>query len=352
MKAPALLWLSIFVGLLATSGIRAEEGGTGHHLPGSGVFLIGVLPEKPGFTVKVSDWAYVGSAEASRPLSGIVQNAAGTNDGISSFFSAIKNGQAQLPPIVGVVASRLQERVQATDVKLTLDSVQNVSVLTLLYEVPWKPFGARLVTGVSIPVLYVNTKATVKVSGPKRSLTAQVQEDAFGFTDMVVTPVILGWSHGDWNWSTGLSIYAPTGKYSPTDLAPLGKNFWTFEPFVALTYLNRKYGQEASVQIAFDANTVNHATDYQSGCQLNIEWLLSQHLPHGFSVGVTGFIYQQVTPDSGNGALGLAGTYAIGPSIGYTWKDKLVISTQWLYEFEVDNRFKGSVASLIASWTF
>ena len=353
MRVSSVQRFFFLAGLLFAASARAEEGGTGHHLPGSGVFLIGVLPEKPGLTVKVSDWAYVGSVEASRPLSTLLQNAAGSNDGISSVFGAIKNGQAALPPIVAAAASQLQlrDRVQATDVKLTLDSVQNISVITLLYEWPWRPLGTRVVSGISLPFLYVNTKATVKVSGPKRSLTRQVQDDDFGFSDMVITPVVLGWSAGDFHWSTGLSIYAPTGEYSPGDLAPLGKNFWTFEPFVAATYLN-KTGQQASLQIAFDVNTVNPDTDYQSGCQVNIEWLLTQHLPYGFAVGATGFLYQQVTPDSGANALGLAGTYAIGPSLGYTWKDKLALSVQWLYEWEVNNRFQGSVASLTASWTF
>ena len=56
--------------------------------------------------------------------------------------------------------------------------------------------------------------------------------------------------------------------------------------------------------------------------------------------------------DSGNGTTELAGTYAVGPSIGYTWKDKLSVSGQWLYEFDVGNRFQGNVASLVVSWTF
>ncbi len=342
-------WIHLIAlaGFVLAPVLHADEGGTGHHLPGSGVFLIGILPEKPGFTVKVSNWSYVGSASATQPLSALLQGAAQSNDGISSFLGAIKSG-APLPP----AAAALAARVRATDITLTLDSVQSISVLTLLYEPPWKPLGARLVTGVSLPFLYVGATATVELRSPDRTRTARIKEQSFGFSDMVVTPAIIGWSHGDFSWSTGLSIYAPTGAYSPTDLAPLGKNFWTFEPFVAATYLNRKYGQEASVQIAFDANTINPETGYQSGSQLNIEWLLAQHLPHGFSVGVTGFLYQQITPDSGAGELGLAGTYAVGPSIGYTWKDKFVVSAQWLYEFEVENRFKGSVASLVASWTF
>jgi hypothetical protein len=188
-----------------------------------------------------------------------------------------------------------------------LNSVQNISTITLLYELPWKPLNTRVLTGVSLPFLYVSTTATVEVRGPKRKKSARIQEDDFGFSDMVITPAILGWSAGNFHWSTGLSVYAPTGQYSPNDLAPLGKNFWTFEPFLAATYLNAKYGQEASLQIAFDANTVNPATDYHSGCQLNIEWLLAQHLPHGFSVGLTGFLYQQVTARQRQRCIGARG---------------------------------------------
>ena len=46
--------------------VHAEEGGTGNHPPSSGVFLTGVLPEKPRFTVGVSDWFYTGSVEGDR----------------------------------------------------------------------------------------------------------------------------------------------------------------------------------------------------------------------------------------------------------------------------------------------
>lgn len=52
-----------------------------------------------------------------------------------------------MPPIVAILASQLQERVQATDVNRVLDSVQNISTITLLYELPWKPLGTRVVTG-------------------------------------------------------------------------------------------------------------------------------------------------------------------------------------------------------------
>jgi hypothetical protein len=130
--APLALTLAAILSTATSALVRAEEGGTGHHLPGSGVFLVGLLPAEPGFTVRFSDWFYAGSAESTRSLSGILQNTAQTNDGIGSIFSAIKNGNAQLPPRVAVLAAQLQDRVQATDVNLALDSVQNISARTIL----------------------------------------------------------------------------------------------------------------------------------------------------------------------------------------------------------------------------
>ena len=89
---PLAFTLAAILSTATSALVRAEEGGTGHHLPGSGVFLVGVLPAEPAFTVRFSDWFYAGSAESTRPLSGILQNAAQTNDGIGSIFSAVQIG--------------------------------------------------------------------------------------------------------------------------------------------------------------------------------------------------------------------------------------------------------------------
>jgi len=92
---PLAFSLAAILSTMTLSPVRAEEGGSGHHLPGSGVFLTGVHPAEPGFTVRLSDWFYTGSAESTRPLSGILQNATRTNDGIGSIFSAIKDQEWQ-----------------------------------------------------------------------------------------------------------------------------------------------------------------------------------------------------------------------------------------------------------------
>lgn len=203
-----------------------------------------------------------------------------------------------------------------------------------------------------MPLAAVDTKVSIKVKGPLRKATRTLSDSAFGFSDMVILPAIFGWDYKDFHWKTGLAIYAPTGECSSGDLAPLGKGFWSFEPFAGFTYFKPKYGQEVSIGAAWAFTTKNPQTHYVSGQQLNLEWLVAQHLPLGFSVGVTGYYYQQVTGDSGSWAkFGdfRAQTIAIGPNIGYMWKTNRAVNAQWFYELDTTRRFQGKVISVNAS---
>lgn len=352
------LELAIAAGLMAAAPLIAEEGGTGHHLPGSGVSLTGILPTEPGLTVKASNWLYWGDASGSRNLGSLVPDQA-VNNGVSNFLGAALGGGGELPPIAQAVADRVSDqinlRLDKVDLNIEVDSVQNISTLSLLYATPWKLFGGRYVFGVALPFAYVETTVNIEAKGPKRKASRTISDSSFGFSDMVILPAIFGWDSGYFHWNTGLAIYAPTGEYSPGDLAPLGKGFWSFEPFAGVTFLHEKYGQEISVGAAWAINTINPQTNYRSGDQLNLEWLVAQHLPHGFSVGATGYYYQQVTGDSGSGAKNgafRAQSVAIGPTVGFTWKDNLAINAQWFYEVSATNNFKGNVISVNASWSF
>jgi hypothetical protein len=334
----------------------AEEGGTGHHLPGSGVSLTGMVPAGPGLTIGASNWLYFGDVSGSRSVGSIIPDEK-VNEGISSVFSSIAGGPLppQLQQFADLVSDRVNAGLDATKLDLKIENVTNLSSISLIYVAPWKVLGGRYAGGVVLPFLAVDTTVTIDVKGPLGKKSKRIHDSAFGFSDMVILPVILAWDAGDFHWNTGVGVYAPTGYYQAGDLAPLGKGFWSFEPFGRFTYLNSKYGQEASLGLTYMFNTINPQTDYRSGDQINIEWLVAQHLPLGFSVGATGFYYQQVTGDSGGGAkLGAfrAQSIGIGPSIGYTWKTNLAVNAQWFFEVDTTNRFQGNVISMNASWTF
>ena len=162
---------------------------------------------------------------------------------------------------------------------------------------------------------------------------------------------MLGWTNGGLKYDVRLTIYAPTGDYNKNDLANAGKNYWTFEPMVALSYISSKIGLEVSAFAGVDFNTKNDATDYQTGDQFHIDMTVAEHLPLGklgvFGLGANAFYYQQITGDSGSGAVlgGFEGrTVGVGPVLSYATKigkTDVVAEAKWLPELDVENRMKG-----------
>ena len=106
---------------------------------------------------------------------------------------------------------------------------------------------------------------------------------------------MLGWTNGpDLKYDTRLNIYAPSGDYEKGALANVGKNLWTFEPMVSLSYLSTKIGLEGTAFAGLDFNTENPATDYQSGTQFHLDGTIAQDLPllgGVVGVGANGFYY-------------------------------------------------------------
>jgi hypothetical protein len=96
-------------------------------------------------------------------------------------------------------------------------------------------------------------------------------------------------------------------------------------------------------------NYVNTATDYQTGDELHFEWDVNEHFKSGWSLGIGGYVYRQVTGDSGAGArLGPfeGRVIAVGPLVGYEFKimDKIPVdlSIHWFHEFDVARRLTGN----------
>ena len=67
-------------------------------------------------------------------------------------------------------------------------------------------------------------------------------------------------------------------------------------------------------------NFENPSTDYQNGIDLHLDWGASQFLSKQWQVGLVGYAYRQITPDSGSGDLVGAfesQVFGVGPQIGY-----------------------------------
>jgi len=297
--------LAVTLSASFTSLVRAEEGGSGHYLPGATADFIDALPGRPAFAYVNAFTYYNGSAGASR---------------IFNFG--------------GLIAANVEATAYA-----------DTSIL--LYETPWKLFGGNYAAAVALPYVWMEVSGKV-AAGP---ISINRRDTANGIGDIQFFPFMLGWTKGDLKWDTRFSIYAPTGNYKAGRLANVGKNYWTFEPSASVSWLSSKIGLETSAFAGLDFNTKNDATDYQTGAAFHLDVTVAEHLPllGGFvGVGANSFFYQQITGDSGSGAAfgGFEGrTVGVGPVLSYATKLRgkidLVAEVKWLPELDTNKRLKG-----------
>jgi len=304
MKLFALVALVVLVPLPA----QAEEGGSGHYLPGATASFIDMLPSKPGLAVANFFNYYSASASASKQV-----------------------------PTGGLLTGGL-------------DATAYSDTVVALYLTPLKLLGGHYGVGMAIPYVWIEAKGNV--TGPLgRTFSTSDTENGIG--DITLYPFMIGWTNGDLKYDVWFGIYAPTGDYEKGKLANVGKNYWTFEPVVSVSYISSKIGLELTSFAGMDFNTKNDDTDYQTGNQFHLDVTAAEHLPlFGgiIGVGANGFYYQQVTGDSGSGAAILGEfkgrTIGVGPVVSYATKvsqKDLVAEIKWLPEMSVENRLKGDI---------
>ena len=114
------------------------------------------------------------------------------------------------------------------------------------------------------------------------------------------------------------------------------------------TYFNPETGHEFSAVGGFTYNWTNTSTDYKNGIDFHLDWGASQFLSKQVLVGVVGYLYQQVTGDSGSGDR--VGSFelrvvGIGPQIGFIFPagDGLqgYLNLKGYKEFDAENRPHG-----------
>jgi hypothetical protein len=290
---------------------RAEEGGSGHYAPGAAASFIDALPGKPGLAFANYFNYYDGSAGVSQPL-----------------------------PIGGFIAASLVATAYSKSI-------------VALYKTSLRFLGSYYTVGAAIPYVWMKVKGEAQVAVPGVGVITRAKRDTDnGIGDILLYPFMLGWTglNGDLKYDVRVGVYAPTGDYDKGKLANVGKNYWTFEPALSITYMSSKMGLEISAFAGIDFNTKNTETEYRSGTQFHSDVTAAQHLPlFGgiIGIGANGFWYQQVSGDSGAGAIlgDFKGrTLGVGPVLSYITKvcgKDLAAEIKWLPEMDVGKRLKG-----------
>ena len=170
--------------------------------------------------------------------------------------------------------------------------------------------------------------------------------DVFGLGDITIDPIIIGWHLSpEWHVTAGLDINLPTGKYDSTDPTDsIGANYFSFEPVLAFSYLSPN-GFEASAKLMYNIKTKNDDTNYQSGNEFHLDYLIGQHFGP-WAVGLGGYYLQQTTDDKINGkTVELDGNrgkvFALGPAVKYDYNHMSFVGS-WNSETTAENRFKGN----------
>jgi hypothetical protein len=241
--------------LLLSSLAQAEEGGSGHYLPGSMASFMDGVSSEPTFIARINYINYDGSNSANRDI-----------------------------PIAGQTAANVRAKSNAVG-------------FTMFWAPQWGLINDNwnFAMSTTIPWLSMDVSADITENLPVGPQKVRLSDKETGLGDIILMPLMFNYKASkDLNANFRLSVYAPTGSYKKRRLANTGKNFWTFEPAAAVIYLGQKNGIEASAFLGVDFNTENEDTDYKSGKQAHLDATLAQHFPlwGGLAgAGATGYIY-------------------------------------------------------------
>lgn len=302
-----LLCLGVLLSMQAP--VHASEGGSSYFFPGAFASFAVAIPPDPGLQY-VNQTLYYHAKVDKAPLVGLVMSLEAT--AVYNYFGAS-------------------------------------------YAFDEDVLGGRLQLFAAVPVGYVDTEAGVRMDIPEHLTLSRDEDDrAFDIGDSMISGA-LAWKAGDFGFKITGMVFVPTGAYSTGDLANVGRNYWGFDTSLAATWLSTKTGTEISVMPGILFNTENDATEYKTGNEFHVDFMVNQFLAKNFALGAQGYWYKQVTGDSGDGKPDFLGdfkgeSYGFGPAL--LWMPacgggKLSVIGKWLFDSHRENRMKGDYGQLV-----
>jgi hypothetical protein len=187
---------------------------------------------------------------------------------------------------------------------------------------------------------------TASVGGLAATRQGSIDSSIAGFGDLYPRAE-LRWNAGVHNFMTYAMGDIPVGAYDPNRLANLGIGHAAIDGGAGYTYFDPTKGHEFSAVAGFTYNFKNTDTDYRNGVDFHLDWGASQFLSKQFLVGAVGYVYNQITDDSGAPAI-LGGfrsrVAAVGPQMGFIFPVggmQGYLNLKGYYEFDAANRPEG-----------
>jgi hypothetical protein len=293
--------LFISISFLSPQSVLADEGGVPFWMSGQYASMAAV-PSQPGWSLVLMPYVYSGKADKSKNF----QHGQSLNAGLSAR--------------------------------------ESIFLFQLGYSAEEKILGGQSYVGVGWGPGANTTTASVSVSGLNTEFNKA--NSVTGSTD-IYPLASLAWNKGNNNFMTYVTGAIPVGTYSATSLASIGIGHAAMDAGGGYTYLNNTTGLEFSSVVGATYNWMNNQTNYKNGIDSHMDWSLSQFLSQNWQMGIAGYVYYQLTADSGSG--NRVGAFksqvaAIGPQIGYLFnigKKQAYINLRAYKEFWAQNRVEG-----------
>jgi len=295
-KRRATLTPGWMIGLMAAAILsaptaRADEGGVSFWVPGF-FGSLAATPQVPGWNL--ASIYYHTSVSAGADV---------------AFARQVSVGHLNVPFTAQVNAN------------LNATADLGIAIPEYVFETP--VLGAQAMIGMIVPVGNARTTVDAALTAAVGPLGFTVggsrTDDATGFGDPAPLAT-LRWNSGVHNWMTYITGAPPVGLYSPTSLANLGIGHGSIDAGGGYTYFNPATGHEFSGVLGFTYNFINPDTQVQSGVDMHFDWGASQFLTKQWQIGLVGYVYDQLSCDSGSGnRVGCfeSRVLGVGPQIGY-----------------------------------
>lgn len=296
--------LAAFLAFVSAAGLRADQGGTAFWLSGQYASLAAV-PASPGWLLSSEFYFYGGKADAAKTFSIGNSIVLGTKSRSATF------------------------------------------TLTPSYTPATPVLGGSLTFEFSFGGGYDNISSTGSLTNAGRTRSASISGSIWGASDL--SPLVsLAWTRGVHNWMIYATGNLPVGNYSSQRLANTGLGHGAVDAGAGYTYFDTKTGLEFSAVAGLTFNVENHSTQYKNGIDSHLDYSLSKSVAANAQIGLAGYLYCQLTGDSGSGAkLGPfeSKVAAIGPQVNWNFNmggQSWSASVRGYYEFWAVNRTHGA----------
>lgn len=240
----------------------------------------------------------------------------------------------------------------------------NAFVLGLIYVGEFKIFGGNY--SFQIYPAWTDNNLEIPLFGVD-------EETSLGFADLYLQPINLGWHTDRADYTAGLGLYAPTGKYEFLGDGNVGLGMWGFELFGGATVFFDEAKRWSFAAMAFyETHTKKKDTEIRVGDLLTLEGGLGwSFLDGAASVGAAyyaqwkvsddelGFDLDQLLEDIGLDVLvgvpvGRNRVYGLGPEFSFpiATKNKLIalLNARYLWEFGARTQLEGNAFVFTATF--